>query len=64
MNIIINLDTHICYVIDFILKNKISNVILCGHNYAGMGVHQLSMRHTNFTRLLKDGWPFGPSPMK
>lgn len=33
---IINLDTHIGYVIDFILKNNIGNIILCGHSYAGM----------------------------
>lgn len=35
-DMIINLDTHIGYVIDFILKNNISNIILCGHSYAGM----------------------------
>lgn len=32
----INLDTHIQYVIDFVLKEDIANIILCGHSYAGM----------------------------
>jgi pimeloyl-ACP methyl ester carboxylesterase len=35
-DVIINLDTHIRYVIDFILEKNISNIILCGHSYAGM----------------------------
>ncbi|KAA2239356.1 alpha/beta hydrolase [Chitinophaga agrisoli] len=35
-NGIINLDTHIQYVVDFILNANIANVILCGHSYAGM----------------------------
>lgn len=35
-NQIINLDTHIQYVIDFILRESIANIILCGHSYGGM----------------------------
>ncbi len=35
-NQIINLDTHIQYVADFVLKENIDNIILCGHSYAGM----------------------------
>ncbi|GET25546.1 alpha/beta fold hydrolase [Prolixibacter sp. NT017] len=35
-NRIINLTTHIQFVADFLLKENISNVILCGHSYAGM----------------------------
>lgn len=35
-NKIINLDTHIQYVIDFVLKENIANIILCGHSYGGM----------------------------
>ncbi len=35
-NEIINLDTHIQYVIDFISEEKVDNIILCGHSYAGM----------------------------
>jgi len=33
---IINLDTHIQYVVDLLVKGDITNVILCGHSYAGM----------------------------
>jgi pimeloyl-ACP methyl ester carboxylesterase len=33
---IINLDTHIQFVIDFLIKENLTNVILCGHSYAGM----------------------------
>lgn len=33
---IINLTTHIQFVIDFIIEKKLTNVILCGHSYAGM----------------------------
>jgi pimeloyl-ACP methyl ester carboxylesterase len=33
---IINLTTHIQFVIDFIVERDITNVILCGHSYAGM----------------------------
>lgn len=33
---IINLDTHIQYVVDVLVKSDITNVILCGHSYAGM----------------------------
>ncbi|WCT12514.1 alpha/beta fold hydrolase [Mucilaginibacter jinjuensis] len=35
-NRIINLDTHIQFVVDFILKENLSDVILCGHSYAGL----------------------------
>jgi pimeloyl-ACP methyl ester carboxylesterase len=35
-NKVINLDTHIQYVIDFVLNEDIDNMILCGHSYAGM----------------------------
>lgn len=35
-NRIINLETHIQFVIDFILGENISNVILCGYSYSGM----------------------------
>jgi pimeloyl-ACP methyl ester carboxylesterase len=35
-NGIINLDTHIQYVIDFVLEEDITDIILCGHSYAGM----------------------------
>lgn len=35
-NQIINLDTHIQYVIDILVKENITNVILCGHSYAGL----------------------------
>jgi pimeloyl-ACP methyl ester carboxylesterase len=33
---IINLDTHIQFVVDFLLKENLSKVILCGHSYAGL----------------------------
>lgn len=33
---IINLDTHIQYVVDLLVKGDITNIILCGHSYAGM----------------------------
>ena len=33
---IINLDTHIQYVIDVLEKENVTNVILCGHSYAGL----------------------------
>ncbi|WPU91217.1 alpha/beta hydrolase [Mucilaginibacter sabulilitoris] len=33
---IINLTTHIQFVIDFIVERDITDVILCGHSYAGM----------------------------
>jgi len=32
----INLDTHIQYVVDFVLKENITEIILCGHSYAGL----------------------------
>ncbi len=35
-NRIINLTTHVQFVTDFLLQENISNVILCGHSYAGM----------------------------
>jgi pimeloyl-ACP methyl ester carboxylesterase len=35
-NRIINLNTHIQFVIDFLLEENISDVILCGHSYGGM----------------------------
>ena len=35
-NQIINLDTHIQFVIDFLNRENITDVILCGHSYAGM----------------------------
>jgi len=35
-NEIINLDTHIKYVVDFVSKENIGNIILCGHSYGGM----------------------------
>jgi len=35
-NQIINLDTHIQFVIDFVNKENITGIILCGHSYAGM----------------------------
>lgn len=35
-NQIINLDTHIQHVVDFVLKENITDIILCGHSYAGM----------------------------
>lgn len=35
-NRMINLTTHIQFVTDFILQKNISNVVLCGHSYAGM----------------------------
>lgn len=33
---IINLDTHIQFVIDFLLQKELTDIILCGHSYAGM----------------------------
>lgn len=33
---IINLDTHIRFVTEFLTKRNITNVILCGHSYAGL----------------------------
>ena len=33
---IINLDTHIQYVVDILVKENITNIILCGHSYAGL----------------------------
>lgn len=35
-NAIINLDTHIQYVVDILVKENIIDIILCGHSYAGM----------------------------
>jgi pimeloyl-ACP methyl ester carboxylesterase len=35
-NRMINLTTHIQFVIDFLLKENINDVILCGHSYAGL----------------------------
>ncbi len=35
-NRIINLDTHIQYVINCILEENLTEVILCGHSYAGL----------------------------
>jgi len=35
-NNMINLSTHIQFVVDFILKENIKNVILCGHSYGGL----------------------------
>lgn len=35
-NRIINLDTHIQFVVDFIARENLSNVILCGYSYSGM----------------------------
>jgi len=35
-NKIINLDTHIRFVIDTLVTENITNVILCGHSYAGL----------------------------
>jgi pimeloyl-ACP methyl ester carboxylesterase len=35
-NKIINLDTHIQFVVDIFVKENIYNVILCGHSYAGL----------------------------
>jgi pimeloyl-ACP methyl ester carboxylesterase len=35
-NEIINLDTHIQFVIDFLQQKNITDIILCGHSYAGM----------------------------
>ena len=32
----INLDTHIQYVVDFIVKENLTEIILCGHSYAGL----------------------------
>jgi pimeloyl-ACP methyl ester carboxylesterase len=32
----INLDTHIQFVVDFFIQEDITNVILCGHSYAGL----------------------------
>ena len=32
----INLDTHIQFVVDFLSKKNLTNVILCGHSYAGL----------------------------
>lgn len=32
----INLDTHIQFVVDFFVNEDITNVILCGHSYAGL----------------------------
>ncbi len=36
LNKIINLDTHIQFVIDIIIRENITDIILCGHSYAGM----------------------------
>jgi pimeloyl-ACP methyl ester carboxylesterase len=33
---IINLDTNIQYVVDILLKENITHIILCGHSYAGL----------------------------
>lgn len=33
---IINLDTHIRYVTDLLIKENITNIILCGHSYGGL----------------------------
>ena len=35
-NRIINLDTHIQFVIDFLIQENLSDIILCGHSYGGM----------------------------
>jgi len=35
-NRIINLDTHIQFIIDVFLKENLRDVILCGHSYAGL----------------------------
>jgi pimeloyl-ACP methyl ester carboxylesterase len=35
-NSIINLDTHIQFVIDFLIQQNLTDIILCGHSYAGM----------------------------
>jgi len=35
---VINLDTHIQFVVDFILRENINNVILCGYSYSGMAI--------------------------
>src|ERR1700712_5406670 len=35
-NRFINLDTHIQFVIDVLLKENLTNVILCGQSYAGL----------------------------
>ena len=35
-NRFINLDTHIQFVIDVFLKENLTDVILCGHSYAGL----------------------------
>src|SRR5690606_6531545 len=35
-NQIINLDTHIQYVVDVLVKEKLDKVFLCGHSYAGL----------------------------
>ena len=37
---VINLDTHIQFVIDVFLKENLTDVILCGHSYAGTGYHR------------------------
>ncbi|MDQ0638893.1 pimeloyl-ACP methyl ester carboxylesterase [Pedobacter sp. W3I1] len=33
---LINLETHIQFVVDFLNQNNITDIILCGHSYAGM----------------------------
>lgn len=35
-NRIINLDTHIGFVVDTLVTGNVTNVILCGHSYAGL----------------------------
>ena len=36
LNKLINLDTHIQFVVDLFLKEDLNHVILCGHSYAGL----------------------------
>lgn len=40
-NKLINLDTHIQFVVDYVLKEDIADIILCGHSYAGTGTLRL-----------------------
>jgi pimeloyl-ACP methyl ester carboxylesterase len=35
-NRIINLDTHIQFVVDFLIQGNLTDVILCGHSYGGI----------------------------
>ncbi len=41
---LINLDTHIQFVIDVVIKENITNVILCGHSYAGLVITGIADR--------------------